>query len=290
MKIIPLAFDSLGTRSMSTFVETDDVKILIDPGVALGPSRYGLSPHPIELSRLKEHWNSIKEHARKADVLIITHYHYDHYNPDEPGLYGNKVALVKHPTEKINHSQMGRAAYFLKEIKGLPSRLEYSDGKEFRFGNTLVKFSQPVFHGTNSRLGYVTEVLIVDEASGYRFIHTSDVEGPAIEDQVNFILQNKPNVLFLDGPLSYMLGFRYSHASLELSVKNIEKVIKECPLDSLVVDHHFLRDLKWKERLNGAFKVAEREGIKLQTAADFSGKKLEMLEAMRKKLYSGQVI
>ncbi len=35
MKITPLAFDSFGTRSMSTFVETKDVKILIDPGVAL---------------------------------------------------------------------------------------------------------------------------------------------------------------------------------------------------------------------------------------------------------------
>lgn len=31
MKIIPIAFDSLGTRGMATYVETKDVKIFIDP-------------------------------------------------------------------------------------------------------------------------------------------------------------------------------------------------------------------------------------------------------------------
>jgi predicted metallo-beta-lactamase superfamily hydrolase len=44
-RIVPLAFDSFGVRSMSTFVETDDLRILIDPGVALAPIRYGLEPH-----------------------------------------------------------------------------------------------------------------------------------------------------------------------------------------------------------------------------------------------------
>ncbi|MEW6329676.1 MAG: MBL fold metallo-hydrolase, partial [Candidatus Micrarchaeota archaeon] len=80
MKITPLAFDSLGTRSMCTFIETKDVNILIDPGVALAPSRYGLPPHSLELERLAEHWRTIKEHARSADIMIITHYHYDHHN------------------------------------------------------------------------------------------------------------------------------------------------------------------------------------------------------------------
>ena len=168
----------------------------------------------------------------------------------------------------------------------LPTRIEYSDGKEFKFGDTTIKFSQPVFHGTNPRLGYVTEVLVIDENDGYRFIHTSDVEGPSVEEQINFILQNKPNVVFLDGPLSYMLGFRYSNASLKISLENMVKIIKKCPIESLVVDHHFLRDLKWKDRLSNVFEVAEKEEVKLQTAAEFAGKKIEMLEALRKELYA----
>ena len=53
-RIAPLAFDSFGVRSMATFVETDDLKVLIDPGVALAPVRYGLEPHPLEWQRLDE--------------------------------------------------------------------------------------------------------------------------------------------------------------------------------------------------------------------------------------------
>ena len=45
-KIVPLAFDSFGVRSMATFVETDDSKVLIDSGVSLAPLRYRLEATP----------------------------------------------------------------------------------------------------------------------------------------------------------------------------------------------------------------------------------------------------
>lgn len=284
MKVTPLAFDSFGTRSMSTFVETKDANILIDPGVALGPRRFGYSPHPIEQEREREHWKEIVERAKRSDVLIITHYHYDHYNPsDKLEIYKNKTVLIKHPTEKINLSQKKRSSDFLEEIRDLPKMLEYSDGREFRFGHTKIKFSQPVFHGTNPKLGYVTEVLVDD--GSYRFIHTSDVEGPSLEDQTDFVLRNKPNLVILDGPLSYMLGFRYSRASLDSSIENMIKIIRTCPLDSLVVDHHFLRDMKWRERIVRVFEEGEKKKVEVQTAAEFAGKPIEMLEARRTELY-----
>jgi len=284
LKITPLAFDSFGTRSMSTFVETRDLKILIDPGVSLAPVRYGYPPHPVELDRENEHWVDIVRHALYSDVLIVTHYHYDHHNPNEElRIYKDKTVFIKHPTEKINFSQKNRASFFLSQIKGLPKRLEYSDGGEFQLGDTKIKFSKPMFHGTGPKLGYVTEVLIDD---GYRFIHSSDVEGPSVEDQVNFILQNKPNLVILDGPLSYMLGFRYSYESLNSSIENMIKIIDRCPLDSLIVDHHLLRDLKWKERIGEVFKAAEKKGVKVQTAAEYAGKQVDMLEAYRKEHYT----
>ncbi len=37
IKVVPLAAESLGVRSMCTFVETSDVKILFNAGIALGP-------------------------------------------------------------------------------------------------------------------------------------------------------------------------------------------------------------------------------------------------------------
>jgi len=65
-RIAPLAFDSFGVRSMATFVETDDLKVLIDPGVALAPVRYGLGPHPLEWQRLDEAWEAIKHIIRTS--------------------------------------------------------------------------------------------------------------------------------------------------------------------------------------------------------------------------------
>ncbi len=268
---------------MSTFIQTKDVNILIDPGVALAPLRYGLPPHPLELKRLNEHWHKIVEYAKSSDILIITHYHYDHYNPNSNlEIYENKIVLTKHPTEKINLSQKKRANYFLEKIKNLPEKLKYSDEKEFQFGDTKIKFSPPVFHGTNSKLGYVTEVLVDD---GYKFIHTSDVEGPSLEDQVDFILKNEPNLIIVDGPLSYMLGYRYSYLNLSSSVENLVKIVSTCPLDSLIVEHHLLRELKWKGKIAGVFGVAEKKNIKIQTAAEFANIPVEMLEAQRKQLY-----
>ncbi len=38
IKITPLAFESMGVRSMCTLVETKDLKVLVDPGVSVAPA------------------------------------------------------------------------------------------------------------------------------------------------------------------------------------------------------------------------------------------------------------
>ena len=283
-KIVPLGFDSFGVRSMATFVETKDLKILIDPGVSLAPLRYGLEPHPLEWRRLDETWETIRRYAEESDVLVVTHYHYDHHDPDYPELYRGKTVLIKHPTQNINFSQKGRAAYFLEAIKGLPGKLEIADGRSFMFGETTVTFSKAVCHGTNPKLGYVIETCI--SCGGEKFLHTSDVEGPSLEDQVAFILEQKPDVLFVDGPMTYMLGYRYSFRSLEASNANLIRAVKETELQTLVLDHHFLRDLNYKMRIKPVCEEAQKHGVKVLTAAEFAGRKIEMLEALRKELYA----
>lgn len=283
-KIVPLAFDSLGVRSMATFVETDDLRILIDPGAALAPIRYGLEPHPLEWKKLDKSWKIIKQYAEKADVLIVTHYHYDHHDPDYPELYKNKTVFIKHPTQNINLSQKDRAAFFLKSIKDKPKKLKIADGRRFKLGKTFTRFSKAVCHGTNPRLGYVTEASI--KSNNDKFLYTSDVEGPALEDQINFILKEKPDVLFVDGPMTYMLGYRYSFKSLEISNNNLVKAIKETNLDTLVLDHHLLRDLNYRIKIKPVYETAEKRRVKVVTAAEFCGRKIEMLEALRKELYA----
>jgi len=283
-KIIPLAFDSFGVRSMATFVETNDLRILIDPGASLAPVRYGLEPHPLEWQRLDETWETIRQYAENSDVLIVTHYHYDHHDPDYPELYKNKTVFIKHPTQNINRSQRERATLFLEAIKGMPKSLDFADGKNFHLGKTFINFSMAVCHGTNPLLGYVTEVSI--KSNNEKFLYTSDVEGPSLEDQISFILDEKPDVLFVDGPMTYMLGYRYSYKSLEISNHNLVKAIKETNLNTLVLDHHFLRDLNYKLRIKPVYEAAEKRGVKVVTAAEFCGRKIEMLEALRKELYA----
>jgi predicted metallo-beta-lactamase superfamily hydrolase len=279
MKIIPIAADSLGTRSMATFVETADCNICIDPAVSLGPRRYGLPPHPLEYKKRDEHWESIKKHAEGSDVLILTHYHYDHHDPEFPELYRGKTVFIKHPTENINRSQMGRAALFLKRIDGMPEKLEYADGREFSFGDTGVRFSDAVFHGTGNRLGYVVEICIKE--GNESFVFTSDVEGPNTKEQTDFIIKENPDVVYLDGPLSYMLGYRYSYESLAGAVENILSILNGTDVEKLVIDHHLLRDLNWKEKIARVFDA----GKKVLTAAEFLGVGNNQLEARRKELF-----
>jgi len=283
MNVKPLAFNSLGTRSMATYVETDDAKILIDPGVSLAPFRYGLPPHALEWQRMDESWKLIKDYTREAEILIVTHYHYDHHNPSEPEIYRDKVTLIKHPADKINYSQQERAAYFLNMLGKCPKRLEYADGKKFEFGKTKIKFSPPVCHGTNPRLGYVVEVSI--SCSGEKVVHSSDVEGPSLDDQVRFLLDEKPEIAIVDGPMSYMLGFRYSFKSLQVSIQNLVQTISETSIQALMLDHHFMRDLRYESRIKPVYEKAKDRGVKVLTAAGFLGRRIEMLEACRKELY-----
>ncbi len=283
MKIELIACDSTGTRSMATFVKTKDVRIIIDPSTALGPRRYGLPPHDVEVKRLEEHWNTIKKYVKRADVVIITHYHYDHHNPREPEIFKGKKLFIKNPKEKINYSQKRRSSYFLEVLNEIPESVEIADGREMNFDKTFIKISEPVYHGTNPRLGYVLEVYI--ERGRKSFLYTSDVEGPSLEDQVKFILEMNPKILYVDGPMSYMLGYRYSKKSLEASKENLIKIIRETKVEDLILDHHLLRDLNWRERMKEVFEAGEEHGVRVLCGAEFMRRKVEMLEALRKELY-----
>lgn len=273
-----LASDSFGTRSMATFIEGGS-NFFIDPGAALGPKRYFKPPHPEEKERLEEHLKKIREYMGKTDIVIITHYHFDHFIPDEPELYKGKTLIVKHPEDNINWSQKKRSYKFLKSIE--PKEVLYADGKEFNYGKTKIRFSEAVTHGASEKLGYVTEVCIHNKE---KIIHTSDVQGPVTKEQTYFIIENNPDILFLDGPLTYMLGFRFSYEDLANADKNLQKIIRETDVKKIIIDHHFLRDLKWKERLE-AFNTAEENNVRLMNAAEYNNFEADMLEARRKELY-----
>ena len=86
MKIVPLAFESMGVRSMATFIETDQ-KILIDPGTSIAPKRFGFPPWKDEFDALHTTRARVQKYAKKADILTLSHYHHDHFTPFSLGRY-----------------------------------------------------------------------------------------------------------------------------------------------------------------------------------------------------------
>jgi len=54
--------------------------------------------------------------SKKADIVVISHYHYDHYFPDKWRFTLNKLLLAKNPNEYIDDSQRKRVEYFYSNL------------------------------------------------------------------------------------------------------------------------------------------------------------------------------
>ncbi|MEM2793239.1 MAG: hypothetical protein QW511_01135 [Candidatus Methanomethylicia archaeon] len=88
----------------------------------------------------------------------------------------------------------------------------------------------------------------------------------------------------IDGPMTYMLGYRYPTESLKASVRNLLRLI-DTDVNYMILDHHLLRDLTWRDKIVEVISKAENRKIKILTSAEYIGKNLNMLEARRKELY-----
>src|SRR5438093_570466 len=104
MKVLPLAAESLGVRSMATYVEVADLGILIDPGATLAPTRWGLPPAEPEWEALRRANDRISAYAARAALIFVSHYHDDHFRSD-PVSYAGRTVLAKDPRRMIAGAQ-----------------------------------------------------------------------------------------------------------------------------------------------------------------------------------------
>jgi len=280
MKIIPISWDSFSVRSTATFVETKNKNIFIDPGIAVGPRRYGLGPSQAEMEALERGYEEIQAFLSKTSIITISHYHYDHYISNGEG-YEDKVLLIKHPKQNINHSQKTRAKTFLGYIEK-KANVNFMDGKKYdEFG---IECSPAVFHGEEgSKLGYVVMVSIEDGKE--KLIHASDVQGPGNDESKSWIIDQNPTILMLSGYPSIFIGWIKTKIEMEKAFKRLEEIIEKTRVKKIVLDHHIARDLKYESIICDIKEKGGERGCWIGSAAEFIGKKPRFLEARRKELW-----
>jgi hypothetical protein len=295
IKVIPLAEESFGVRSLCTLIETTDTKILLDAGVSLAPKRIGYPPHPQEYRALAECRKKIAKAAKDADVITISHYHFDHHTPSYTDwftnwssaeaakqIYEGKVILAKSYRSMVNASQRRRGWMFKKTGGSYAKKLETADGKVFNFEETTLRFSDPVFHGPeNSELGWVLMTSI--EHTNEKVVFASDVQGPMHNPALNWILAQNPQLAIVGGLPTYLAGFKVKEECIKKGIQNLKSLVEKVP--TTILGHHTLRDERWRNHVQPVFDTATETGHRVLTAAEFLGIENNCLEFRRRQLF-----
>lgn len=294
VNVIPLADESLGVRSMSVAVEAGHTFILLDAGVSLGPSRYGLPPHPAELEKLVEARRRILSAAKQADIVLVSHFHKDHYTPPDVGLYeasspevfsqiyrGKEVFIID-PSAGLTRNQVNRARAFTRALKGAANIFRLTHDSRVDLGDC--KLVARLYKHGSGKLGLVLGVyLLVDEEVVVAYL--PDVQGPIYRKDAEEIVGMDPRILIIGGPPSYLAASgRVSKDSIRQGVENLAYIISSlAPSGTQVyISHHLLRDPLWDEILEA--RGVDRSSFYLYS--DYYHREAELLEAYRRELYA----
>jgi predicted metallo-beta-lactamase superfamily hydrolase len=277
---------------MCTHVKTPDVEIIFDPSAALS-MRYRLEPHPQEYKTLLDTLQKIFVAARKADVLSISHYHYDHCRPgftdfrytlssreELQRMFEGKKVLAKDNRDNINPSQRRRGFYFEKDVREHVKDLQWADGKSYSFGNTTVTYSHPLPHGpSGTRLGFVLATTV--EYEDIRFLFAPDVQGPVDADALKYLLSTQAELVIVGGPPTYLSKF--TEQDRNAALESLKQLASNTPI--IVVDHHLMRSEDWQSWIRPAKTLADSHSHNLTTMAETAGTEISCFEANRKSLY-----
>jgi len=282
MQITPLAAESMGARSMATFVETLDTRILIDPGVWLAEDRVGQAPLAVEKWTVEKLTRRVQLYGESARVIVLTHFHPSQMEALRPSAWKNRTLFIKNPNQKISADRRKGAFAWMSEVKSEVNALEFVDGRTFTLGHTRLVFSAPV--GENLDSGDAVIQLAISEPST-TFVYSSEVAGACMPEAFDFIVSHRPQILYLDGPITYRDD---GPQSLTLDEKRsvLMRILKETDLKQLILDHHLLRDFSWAEKMEPLFKLAKECDVHIQTAAEYRGDPLHLLESRRKQLHA----
>jgi len=280
LKVVPLAADSLGVRSMATYVECGQTRILIDPGATLGENRFNLPPTDEEWEALKRANDRISGYATRADIVFVSHYHEDHFRYD-PAIYLDKTVWLKDPRRMVGPRQSSRAVTLWKALRDR-CRLSSAEGRRLETPDVVLTASPPLSHGVDATaLGYVVALTVTDRREGQRFVHASDVQGPMSPVAEAYLLRERPDLLYLSGPPTY-LEPQIGSALIDRGIESLRRIIDATGC-RVILDHHALRERSYRERLGRVWETG-----RVQTAAGFLGVADALLEAHRRDWWSAK--
>jgi predicted metallo-beta-lactamase superfamily hydrolase len=278
MKIVPLAADSLGVRSMATYVEAGSTGLLIDPGATLAPARYGLPPSQEEWEALRRANDRISAYATRARYVFLSHYHEDHFRSD-PVSYAGCVVLAKDPRRMVAGAQARRARALWDVLQG-QATVQAADGSGLRTLDLELAVSPPLPHGAEGTpLGYVVALSVEDPREGQRFVFASDVQGPLSSVAAAWLIKARPTTLYLSGPTSYVER-ELGTAAIDRAVDNLRRILDATGC-RVIMDHHAVRDPRYSTRFERLWETG-----RVVTAAAHLGLDAQPLEARRDRLWA----
>jgi uncharacterized protein len=210
--------------------------------------------------------------------VVISHYHGDHMPMKAEDPYQLPMEALppmeginlwcKGPGEISNLSKNRRKE--LSDFLGFP--LPTSEGRS----SENIDFSSPIPHGVREK-GFGTVMMTRIYEEDEVFVFTSDIQLLDREAVLEMIAW-KPTIVLASGPPLYL-----SHRIPEIreeAFKNALFLAKK--VETLILDHHLLRSLEGYQWLKELGRKVENQVL---CAAEFMGKKPELLEAQRKGLY-----
>ena len=278
MKVIPLAADSLGVRSMATYVEVGGTGILIDPGATLAASRFSLPPAAEEWDALRRANDRISAYAARASLVFVSHYHEDHFRSDA-ATYVGRTVLVKDPRRMVAGQQAKRGAE-LWAMLGAEARPVIADGYEMLEHALELRVSPPLPHGVDgTMMGSVVALAVSDRAERERFVFASDVQGPLSGVAAAWLIRQRPTLVYLAGPPAY-IEREIGTAVIERGIDNLIRVIEATGCRA-IMDHHAVRDAAFGARFERLWSTG-----RVVTAAEYVGRPLAALESRRHQLWA----
>jgi len=275
MRVIPLAADSLGVRSMATYVEAGRLRLLVDPGATLAPRRYGLPPAPEEEAALERARANIGGYGVRATHVVVSHFHADHVTLD-PGGYTGRQVWAKDPRRGCDPHQAAQGREFWRIVAPV-CRLEPAEGRVVEVDGVTVRFSPALPHGPEGT-GFGSVVTVTIDDGTTRFVHASDLQGPASPVATAYLIRERPNLVYVSGPPTYLEG-QVGHEVVRRGIDNLLRLVRETGC-RVIVDHHAVREPRFRDRLEPAFATG-----RVVTAAEYLERRNECLEALRAALW-----